>query len=63
MARRVIPDYAGRSITLARGDTLYDTFRFATTGCNPAKLGAAVYMQDGPAGSILQSLNVPRFDQ
>jgi hypothetical protein len=63
MARRVIPDYAGRSITLARGDTLYDTFRFSTTGCNPAQLGAAVYLQDARDGSILQSLNVRRFNQ
>ncbi len=62
MARRVVPDYSGKSISLARGDTLYDTIRFSTVGCNPAKLGAAVYVQDRSDNSIVQSLNVLRFN-
>jgi len=62
MARRVVPDYSGKSISLARGDTLYDTIRFSTTNCNPAKLGAAVYVQDRSDNSIIQSLSVRRFN-
>ncbi len=61
VARRVLPDYAGRRINLSRGDTLYDTFRFNITGCNPARLGAAVFIQDMKDSSIVQSLTVHRF--
>ena len=61
VARRVIPDYDGRPVTLARGDTLYDTLRFSTDGLNPEKLGAAVYIRNAVDGSIVQTLNVRRF--
>ncbi len=62
MARRIVPDYSGKSISLARGDTLYDTLRFSTTGCNPAKLAAAVYLRDAQDNSIVQSLRVRAFN-
>lgn len=62
VARRIIPDYSGRSITPVRGDTLYDTFRFSTTGLNPAKLSAAVFIQNMRDNSIIQSLAVRSFN-
>ena len=62
VARRVVPSYDGRPITLARGDTLYDTLRFTTIGLNPAQLGAAVYVRDANDLSVLQALSVRRLN-
>lgn len=63
VARRVVPDWQGRELTLARGDTLYDTLRFSTAGLNPAKLKAAVFIQNAADWTIIQSLSVNRLTQ
>ncbi len=62
VARRVLPGYAGKAMSLARGDTLYDTLRFSTAGCNPTKLKAGVYLHDARDSSVVQSLNIRRFN-
>lgn len=61
VARRVVPNWQGRELNLARGDTLYDTLRFSTAGLNPAKLKAAVFIQNAANWTIVQSLGVNRL--
>lgn len=61
VARRVVPNYQGRELSLARGDTLYDTLRFSTAGLNPAKLKAALFIQNAADWTIIQSRSVNRL--
>ena len=62
VARRVLPPgWQGRELNLARGDTLSDTLRFSTAGLNPAKLKAAVFVQNAADWTIVQSLSVNRL--
>lgn len=61
VARRVVPDWRGRELNLVRGDTLYDTLRFSTTGLKPSRLKAAVFVQNLTDWTIVQSRAVNRF--
>ncbi len=61
VARRVLPDWQGREVSLARGDTLFDTLRFSTAGLNPAKLRAALFIRNAAEWTIVQSLGVSRL--
>lgn len=61
LARRFMPDYNGRSFSIARFDTLYDTMRFVNSGFRPEKLSAAVLVMDASSHQVLQARELNRF--
>jgi hypothetical protein len=61
VARRFVPDAAGKSFSVARFDTLYDTMRFSTVNMRPSQLGAAIFVEDASDHTIVQATQLWRF--
>lgn len=61
---QLVPNRNGQPVSLARGDTLVDTFEFSTAGRRLDMLGAAVFVEDASGTAdhrVLQSATIERF--
>jgi hypothetical protein len=61
VARQFVPDLAGIQFSVARGDTFYDTLRFANPGWRPDKLSASLLVMDAGSQVVLQAKDLDRF--